>query len=62
MQVNVKHIPSYFRGVVSEPESPMISATLTFPCKITKMINLKFSMKIYKHQANGALLDMLGLT
>lgn len=33
MQVYVKHTPSYFKGAVSEPERPMISATLTFPCK-----------------------------
>lgn len=33
MQVHLKHIPSYLEGAVSEPESPMISATLTFPYK-----------------------------
>ena len=33
MQVDLKHTPSYLEGAVSEPESPMISATLTLPYK-----------------------------
>lgn len=33
MQVHVKNIPSYLEGAVSEPERPMISATLTLPYK-----------------------------